>query len=134
MKKKILTVDDDPNITDVIKLTLESTGRYDVSVVNDSKEAIDTIRQLMPDLIILDVLMPPPIGVAIVEEVKRDDALKHLKYVFITSLVSRVDPDKPGEIIGGQAFLSKPINVNQLINFVDAQLAVDQPSVQSPDL
>jgi CheY-like chemotaxis protein len=121
MLRTILTIDDDQNITDVIKLTLESTGMYEVRVVNDSKQALPAIRKIMPDLILLDLMMPSPSGEEIIEQLQDDPELKKLKYVFLTSLIEKIDPNKPGKLIGGKAFLSKPINVQQLIHFVDSQ-------------
>lgn len=124
MLRTILTIDDDKNITDIIKTALESTKMYEVRVVNNSKEAISAIRKIMPDLILLDLMMPPPSGEEIIEQMQDDPELKNLKYVFLTVLVDRVDPNIPGQLIGGQFFLSKPINVQQLIHFVDTQFVM----------
>ena len=121
MPRTILTIDDDENITDVIKFALETTGMYEVQVVNNSKEAVSAIRKIMPDLILMDLMMPSPSTEEIIEQRQDDPELENLKYVFLTSLVEKIDPGKPGMHIGGQAYLSKPINVQQLIHFVETQ-------------
>lgn len=126
VKKKILAIDDDPFITKIIKNVLEETGRYEVQVVNHSHEAIATIRSLMPDLIIIDVMMPPPLGSEIAAQLNEDPQLKALKYVFLTGVIEKIDPQLPGAEIGGHSFLSKPIYAEQLINFVDAKFDVDK--------
>lgn len=121
MNKKILAVDDDPDITKLIKLILESTGRYDVHMVNKSSEVITIARELMPDLIILDVMMPPPMGSEIANQLQSHQELKEVKHIFLTGIIDRTDQQKLGCHIGGHSFLPKPIRADELIRFIDEQ-------------
>ena len=89
MKKRILVVDDEPEITFMVKLNLEQTGRYEVRTENLGRRAIEAAREFRPDLILLDVMMPDMLGSEIAEQLQADPKLRAIKFVFLTAMVTK---------------------------------------------
>jgi CheY-like chemotaxis protein len=119
--KHILVVDDEPAITRLIKLNLESTGRYTVSTENRGSRAIETARQSQPDLILLDIMMPDMLGSEVAAAVHEDPALNHIKIVFLTAMLKK-DEARSSEEIGGQRIIAKPISTDELIQVIEEVL------------
>ncbi len=87
MGKKILVVDDEPDLLKVTLLRLKKTG-YEVFGCVDGQEALDLARQIMPDLIILDVYLPVINGDDVAKILKKDDELKHIPIILISASTS----------------------------------------------
>ena len=126
-KKKILIVDDDPDITEVMTVVLE-TQNYDVSGVANSTDAIKKIEQSPPDLIILDVMMDTPReGFAFSRQIKNDPDTKDIPIIMITSVKDKVGLDFKS-VAGDDSwlpvedFLDKPVQPEVLIEKVAALL------------
>jgi len=123
MKQRILVVDDEPELTWMIKLTLEQTGRYEVRTENLGIKAIEAAREFKPDLILLDVLMPGMLGSEIAEQLGKDPELRAIKFVFLTAVVSKEDVQRASGQIGGHEFIAKPIGAEELCRFVEKKLS-----------
>ena len=121
-KKKILIIDNEPSITKLLKFMLEKTGIYEISCLNDPTKAIATVRSEGPDLLILDLNMPQTSGSEIAESLKADPALKGILVVYLTGNVSREEADE-GLVIGGHPALSKPIDIEKLLECLTKCLA-----------
>ncbi|MBL9180168.1 MAG: response regulator [Verrucomicrobiaceae bacterium] len=121
-KKKILLIDDEPFITNLMALNLEDTGRFEVREQNDSLQALDTIMDFVPDLIVLDVMMPDLDGADIIYRLKNDARLKHIAVVFHTATVREAELSAHGGIISGFPFLPKPATTEQMIAFIEKHL------------
>jgi DNA-binding response OmpR family regulator len=119
--RRILVVDNDKNITHLVKILLEKTGRYLVFEENDSTRAHQTARDFRPDLILLDVVMPDRDGGEIAAQIRADSELQNTPIIFLTALVTR-DEAKAGLHIDGHPFLAKPINIQELIKAIEEQL------------
>ena len=123
MTKRILVVDDEPAITRMVKLNLERTQNYEVLTENRSTNAIAAARQFKPDLILLDVMMPEMDGDEIASQLKQDEQLSSIKFVFMTAIVSKDDIETMGSNIGGNEFLAKPVKTEELIATIERVLA-----------
>ena len=121
-KKRILLVDDEPFLTSLLRMNLEDTDEYEVREENNSLNALDVIKEFVPDLIILDVMMPDLDGADILFRLKNDQRLKHIVVVFHTATVSRTELTSHGGIISGYPFLPKPASADQIIAFIEANL------------
>lgn len=86
-KRRILIVDDEPGFIKLLKLTLERTGRYQVWEENDPTKAVDAAMKFMPDLILLDFLMPKIDGGRIAEQIRADPHLRKTPIVFLSATV-----------------------------------------------
>lgn len=83
--QKILIVDDDTKLTDIYNEVLTQSG-FTVSVVNDPRAAIETIVAEMPNLILLDVLMPEISGLELLDSIKNNERVNQIPIVFLTNL------------------------------------------------
>jgi len=82
--KRILVVDDDKTITDLVKLMLETSG-YGCTVANSAKDCFDLLHDNKFELILLDVAMPEVTGIDVMQKIKQDPVLNNNKIVFFTA-------------------------------------------------
>ena len=122
MKRKIMLVDDDANLTRLLKLSLEKKGHYEVIVENMSTRAAQRVLEIMPDLIVLDVVMPDKDGGDVAQAIREDKRTKNTPIIFLTSIVSKDEQTAHGGVIGGDKFLAKPVKVDELISEIEACL------------
>ena len=119
-KKKILLVDDNPDITRTIRLILEATDRYVIREENRGQRALEAARDFNPDLIFLDFMMPDIDGNEVAAQLEEDDELKHIKIVFLTAIVTKEEVES-GSVnnISGYAVLAKPVKTEELISCIE---------------
>jgi len=115
MIKKILVVDDEPSIANLIKINLEYEG-YEIEVALNGNNAIKKAKEFKPDLITLDVLMPEMNGFQVMEVLKNDPETKNIPVIFI-SIVEGVQKER-GFYLGAVDFLSKPIEFGELFKTI----------------
>jgi len=120
MSKKILAVDDDKDILEVIKIILEDEG-YEVATKSNGEEMISAITNLKPDLILLDVMLGSTDGRDICRAIKDHSIFKFIPIIMISAshnLKSLLKlPGSPND------FLSKPFDIDSLISMVKSQIA-----------
>ncbi|MCG2589287.1 response regulator transcription factor [Rhodohalobacter sulfatireducens] len=116
--KKILIVEDEPSLVFTLKDTLEAEN-YDVNVVEDGAEAVETVQQFEPDLMILDLMLPNVSGYEICKEIR------DLKYTFPIIMLTAKDQeiDKvTGLNLGADDYITKPFGVKELLARIRARL------------
>lgn len=118
-KNKLMIVDDDEDITSLLKIKLENTNRYQVVTTNRETEAVDLARRDCPDLILLDIDMPNISGGDIAKLLSKTESTKNIPILFSSSLVTKADTDIKGKSIGGHAMVSKSIKTSELIAIID---------------
>ena len=123
MKKRILVVDDEPALTRMVKLNLERTGNYEVRTENQGSMALQAAREFKPDLMLLDVMMPDMSGDEVSAQMKEDEELSRMKYVFMTAIVTKDETEAMGSNIGGNEFLAKPVKTDELIATIERVLS-----------
>jgi DNA-binding response OmpR family regulator len=121
-KKKILVVDDEGGMTRMLKRNLEATNHYDVRTENSSAAAVAAAREFLPDLILLDVMMPGLDGGEVAAKIKEDKRLSHVPIVFLSAIVTKEETKPTGSDIGGLTFLAKPVKLNDLITCIENHL------------
>src|SRR6266496_350514 len=121
-KRRILIVDNDRDTTHLLKILLERTGRYSVLEENDATKAHQSAQNFRPDLILLDVVMPETDGGEVAAQIQADPELRRTPVIFLTALVTETET-KAGLRIQGHPFLAKPINIPELINGIEENLA-----------
>jgi CheY-like chemotaxis protein len=121
-KKRILVVDDDRDVTDVLVRILETTGSYDVIAVNDSTKAVEAARGLHPDLVVLDIIMPTLDGGEVLAERRGDREFSNLREIFLTGLVSSEEIGSEGYEISGHPVIPKPLSTKTFRAVVAGQL------------
>ena len=120
-KRKILFADDDPEIREVVRILLESEG-YQVVEAENGEQAASAADDTF-DLIILDVMMPDISGFEVAQQMKADPEMSEIPIIFLTALNSTADIVK-GFQVGGNDFISKPFNKEELIIRVTHQISL----------
>ncbi len=114
-KKKVLIVDDEEQFTRMVKLNLEETGDYEVTVENRGKQALAAARKARPDIIFLDIIMPDIDGPQLLKDFRNDPFFNNVPVVFLTALVTQTEVGERGAVIAGNAFIAKPVTTVQLV-------------------
>lgn len=121
-KRRVLVVDDDVNLSRLAAVILESSGKYDVMVVNQSTRALAAAVQFQAEALLLDVDMPGLSGGDLALQASMDSRLRDVPILFLTGLLSHEDTG-PGPIeSGGQQFLAKPVNPEELLASMESLL------------
>jgi len=121
-KKRILLIDDDTLLTGLLKVSLEKTGKFEVRMENKGSNGLNAAKAFMPDLILLDVMMPDADGGEVGNQIKNDDATKGIPIIFLTAAVTKEEIGKQCSIIGGHPFIAKPVSVDELINCINKHI------------
>jgi len=87
MAKKILVVEDDAAVQQVLKSSLEKEG-YAVETASDGVEGLEMVRKAMPDLVLLDIMMPKKDGITVLREMKADDKIRDIPVIILTNLTA----------------------------------------------
>jgi len=120
MKKKVLLVDDEPDILELIGYNLQMEG-YEVHTALNGKAGIDLARAVNPDLIILDVMMPEMDGMEVCSIIRADDNLKDTTIAFLTARNEDYS-QVAGLEAGGDDYIAKPVKPKVLMSRVKALL------------
>ncbi len=115
--KKILLVDDEPNIIMSLEYTFKKQN-FEVFIARDGEEALDILKSEQPDLIILDIMMPNVDGYATIESVKKNESLADCKVIFLSAKNKESDIEK-GMQLGANAYMTKPFSIKKLVELVN---------------
>ena len=127
-RKRILVIDDEPDMTLLVRLNLQKTGRYEVKEENKASRALATAKAFAPELILLDVMMPDLDGGDVLALLKDDPNLKNVPVVFLTATVLKEEVKSQGGTIGGYPFIPKPFQVETLVSRIDTMLGAPAPT------
>ncbi|MCX5697004.1 MAG: response regulator [Candidatus Omnitrophica bacterium] len=121
MAKKILVVDDDPDMVAVLSKRLKS-NRYQVVTAYDSEEGLEKAKVESPDLIILDVMMPGMDGAAMAAVLRESEETRNIPVVFLTGIVEKEEARWQDHKIGGNIFVAKPFDTKELLAIIKNKL------------
>ncbi|MEA3494058.1 MAG: response regulator [Candidatus Margulisiibacteriota bacterium] len=111
--KRILVVDDEPDMVNVIKLRLEA-NKYEVLVASDGPEGLNIARIQRPDLIILDIMLPKMDGFKVSRMLKYDERFKNIPIIMFSAKVQSSDIER-GREMGADAYITKPFKAEDLL-------------------
>jgi DNA-binding response OmpR family regulator len=114
--KKILVVDDDPYILMSLEFLMKKNG-FDVMVARNGTEALEIVEKQVPDIVLLDIMMPDVDGYAICKHIKGSKKLKEAKVVFMSAKSKESDIQK-GYDLGASLYVTKPFSTRQLLKQV----------------
>lgn len=120
MEKTILIVDDEPNIVISLEYLMEKEG-FTVIKAYDGQEALDYLQDSIPDLILLDVMMPNIHGFEVCKKVRCDDRLKDIPIIMLTAKGREAEMNK-GLTLGANAYITKPFSTHDLVKRVTSLL------------
>lgn len=126
MGKTILVVDDEQHVVQVVRAMLTREG-HEVIVASNGQEALRTIENCRPDLILLDIVMPEMDGATLAEELHKRQETAKIPIVFLTGLVDS-DRGRDGSALAGQHVLPKPFGAEELYSIIELATGGDSPN------
>lgn len=120
MSATILIADDEPNILLSLEFLMQREG-YRVLVARDGQQALDTILQQRPDLVLLDVMMPFKSGFDVCQAVREHDELAGIRILMLTAKGRDTDMAK-GLALGADDYMTKPFSTRELVDKVRSLL------------
>ncbi len=122
MTHKILIVDDEPNIVMSLEFLLKKEG-FVIETAGDGDAALEKVRSFLPDLILLDVMMPKKSGFEVCEVLRSDSALNHIRIIMLTAKGRETEQAK-GLALGANAYMLKPFSTKDLVAKIRELLSV----------
>jgi len=122
-KKRILVVDDQSDITRLLKRGLEQTNDYEVREENDSRAALAAAEEFRPHLILLDVMMPGLDGGELANSLRASVKLKSVPIVFLTAAITKEEVAEKEGRAGGWPILAKPFVIPDVVACLERHLA-----------
>lgn len=118
--KKIFCVEDDINIRELVEYTLTQTG-FSVSGFENAREFFDAVQEALPDLVLLDIMLPDKDGMEILKELRKNPVTCNLPIILLTAKSSQIDKIK-GLDSGADDYMTKPFDIMELISRINALL------------
>lgn len=127
-KRKVLIVDDDEELVELLTDVFEKDARFDVRTANNGFDAGMLVREFRPDLVVLDVMLPDINGKEVCQRIRSDDTLEAVKIICISGMVEQ---DKVAELklAGANDFMHKPFNVDRLLDRACDLLEIERMKV-----
>jgi len=121
-KANILLVDDDPSIIVALEFLMKQQG-YQVQIAQNGQQALDMVENFLPNVILLDVMMPGMDGFEVAKRIRANEALSNTQIIFLTAKGTKEDRRK-GYKSGGEVYLIKPFDNDELIETVAYALKI----------
>ena len=119
--QSILIADDDPTIVVALQYLLEKAG-FRVVVARDGQEALDAMKREVPDLLLLDVMMPRLSGYDVCERVRESHLWRHTRILMLTAKGGAVE-ERKGLALGADGYMTKPFASQHLLSRIDQLLS-----------
>jgi CheY-like chemotaxis protein len=113
--KKILLVDDEKEFLYIVENSLKEAG-FDVVTATNGRDALRSAKEQIPDLVILDIVLPDIDGETIYKKLKEDPETSRVPVIFISGVYTREDADRQSHFLYDKLFLTKPFEENELID------------------
>ena len=130
MSNKIMIVDDEPDVVDLVKLVLKSEG-YEVVTANSGMEALEKIVVEMPDLVLLDIMMPQMDGWEVYNRIKSNAKTKGIPVAMLTAKSQSIDKMIGLHVVQVDDYITKPFGRAELLERVKKILS-EKGRLQSP--
>lgn len=115
--KKIIIADDEHKILMSLEYSFKKNG-YDVYIARDGTEVLEFLKNMIPDVILLDIMMPNLDGFSTLEIIKQNEKLRNTKVIFLSAKNNPKDIEK-GLEIGADAYVTKPYSIKKLIQQIE---------------
>lgn len=131
-KNKILIVDDEEHIIELLKFNLENVG-YKVSTATDGIKALKLVKEIKPDLVLLDLMLPGMDGYDVCKEIKRDKNISKTSIIMLTAKGEELDKVL-GLELGADDYITKPFSIRELLARVKAVLRRNGDNEEDDDV
>lgn len=115
--KKIIIADDEYKILMSLEYSFKKNG-YDVYIARDGTEVLEFIKNMVPDAILLDIMMPNLDGYSTLDLLKKEEKLNNTKFIFLSAKNNPKDIEK-GLEMGADAYITKPYSIKKLIQQIE---------------
>lgn len=126
MAKKILIVDDDPDLVEAVSIILESKG-YEVAAAYGGFEGLEKAKTENPDLIVLDIMMPDKDGYVVCKELKADPQYRSIPILLLTAVISKLSTTRYTQQMGMETeaddYVDKPVEPEELARRIEVLLS-----------
>ncbi len=116
-KRKVLIADDEPNIVTALEFLLRRRG-YDVRVATNGEEALAQVESYVPDVVLLDIMMPGKSGYEVCQRMRERPEWNHIKIVMLSAKGREAEVNK-GVSLGADLYITKPFSTQELIEKVE---------------
>ncbi len=116
--KRILCIEDEPEMIDLIRLILSRKG-FQVQSASGGNEGLELIRKELPDLILLDLMMPDMDGWEVYQQMKADEAIRDIPVIIVTAKAQSIDKVLGLHIAKVDDYISKPFSPQELIASIE---------------
>ena len=123
-KRKVLLVDDDVELVELIHKVLEEDGRFEMRIATNGFDAGMMVKEYRPDLIVLDVMLPDINGKEVCHRVRADPTLEDVRILCISGMIEE-DKIQELKLAGADDFLHKPFDIEELIDRMCGQLELE---------
>ncbi len=125
-KKKLLIVDDEQDLVDLMFEAFQRDGRFDIRTANNGFDAGMQVKEFRPDIVVLDVMLPDINGKEVCQRVRSDKTLDAVKIICISGMI---EEEKVGDLraSGADDFMQKPFTVDRLVDRVCDLLEIEKP-------
>jgi excisionase family DNA binding protein len=129
-KRKVLLVDDDQELVELMTKVLEEDGRFEVRVATTGFDAGMMVKEYRPDIIVLDVMLPDINGKEVCQRVRADNTLEDVRILCISGMIEE-DKIQDLKLSGADDFLHKPFEIEALIERMCALLEIESMDATS---
>ena len=112
--RRAVYIEDEPEMIDLVRLILKRK-QYEVIGANGGREGLDTIRKMIPDVILLDLMMPDMDGWEVYQQLKADEATRSIPVIVITAKAQKIDKVLGLHIAKVDDYISKPFSPAELL-------------------
>jgi len=117
---RVLVVDDEPDLVRVLEFGLKASG-YTVEVASDGQEGLKKAREIKPDVILLDLMLPKLDGYKVCRLLKFDDRFKHIPIIILSARTQEGDQALALEM-GANRFVTKPYDFSEILGYIETLL------------
>ncbi len=124
--KRLAYIEDEPEMIDLVRLILARRG-YKVLGAGGGQEGLDLVRKELPDLVLLDLMMPDMDGWDVYHQIKSDEATRNIPVIVITAKAQDIDKILGLRVAKVEDYIAKPFRPQELIERIEQVLAAGQP-------
>ena len=123
-RRKVLVVDDDPEIVELMVDVLERDGRFEVRTASSGYDAGVLTQEMCPDIMILDYMLPDINGNVVCKTIRQNSDFEHMRIIIVSGVINQEEIDQLLKV-GADAFMKKPFSIDDLINKMSELMAMN---------
>jgi two-component system, OmpR family, response regulator VicR len=123
--RQVVYIEDEQEMIDLVRLILNRRG-YEITGANGGKQGLDKVRRLLPDLVLLDLMMPDMDGWDVYQQMKAEEATRNIPVIIVTAKAQSIDKVLGLHIAKVDDYISKPFSPQELVDSVERVLSKRQ--------